>query len=196
MCVCEDIPSLRRGICGPPSQVLPFEPALAFYLQVRKKENGNTKARGEKSIVTQQKCSTWKGEFIALHFHFSLYRLSLSHSFFLSRLIWKWEIKGSRCVCLCMEAYCSLMSCRCPMLEAVSSVSGSLWWWPFTGKWHRESSHIYTDIFAITYGYVNRPDPSPLTTNSGWASTITHSTGTHSQRENGHDNTGLIFNIF
>lgn len=31
---------------------------------------------------------------------------------------------------------------------------------PLPGKWHRESIHIYTDIFDITYGYVNRPDPT------------------------------------
>lgn len=81
-----------------------------------------------------------------------------------------WSGRGNKrrllSVFLCVEPHWSLMSCRCPALEALSSVSGSLWWWPFTGKWHRESSHIYTDIFAITYGYVNRPGPlhpPPLT---------------------------------
>lgn len=74
---------------------------------------------------------------------------------FLPGLVWKWQIKGSRCtsvcrsvsVCyvfVCTEANCGLMSCRRPALQALSGVSGSLWRWPFTGKMaQREQSHLH-----------------------------------------------------
>lgn len=180
MCVCFCVWGLpfaeAKKSVGPPHKCSHLNWVWPSIFRLEKKENGNTKARGEKSIVTQQKCSTWKGEFIALHFHFSLYRLSLSPSFFLSQLIWKWEEKAAGlCVSVCagilqfnvVSVPCAWGSFQRVRQPVVMTLYGEMA--------QREQSHLHWHFCHHLWLCQQAWSLHPLLeAHSGWVLAITH----------------------